>query len=84
MPSEPSTNFPSLVFFLHVFFPPPEGKVELPEDLRELYALYQQEIHASTYTSGLQTAISGGTPYSSGRDFYDNKLPPICQRSSGG
>uniref|UniRef100_A0A8D8F912 Kinesin-like protein KIF19 n=3 Tax=Culex pipiens TaxID=7175 RepID=A0A8D8F912_CULPI len=61
-----------------------EGKVELPEDLRELYALYQQEIHASTYTSGLQTAISGGTPYSSGRDFYDNKLPPIYQRSSGG
>uniref|UniRef100_A0A182YH28 Kinesin motor domain-containing protein n=1 Tax=Anopheles stephensi TaxID=30069 RepID=A0A182YH28_ANOST len=45
-----------------------EGKVEMPEDLRELYALYQQEIHASTYNSGMQTA-SGG--------FYDAKLPPI-------
>uniref|UniRef100_A0A182STL9 Kinesin motor domain-containing protein n=1 Tax=Anopheles maculatus TaxID=74869 RepID=A0A182STL9_9DIPT len=45
-----------------------EGKVEMPEDLRELYALYQQEIHASTYNSGMQTA-SGA--------FYDAKLPPI-------
>lgn len=45
-----------------------EGKVDLPDDLRELYALYQQEIHASTYTSGLYTAS---------RDYYDSKLPPI-------
>lgn len=53
-----------------------EGKVELPEDLRELYALYQQEIHASTYNSGLYTAASRG-------DYYDSKLPPIHQRERG-
>nr|XP_029709616.1 kinesin-like protein KIF19 isoform X2 [Aedes albopictus] len=51
-----------------------EGKVELPEDLRELYALYQQEIHASTYNSGLYTA---------NRDYYDSKLPPIHHRERG-
>lgn len=51
-----------------------EGKVDLPEDLRELYALYQQEIHASTYTSGLYTAS---------RDFYDSKLPPINLKEFG-
>ncbi|XP_053681672.1 kinesin-like protein KIF19 [Sabethes cyaneus] len=51
-----------------------EGKVELPEDLRELYALYQQEIHASTYSSGRHTA---------GRDYAENKLPPIYFRERG-
>ncbi|XP_065072856.1 kinesin-like protein KIF19 isoform X2 [Ochlerotatus camptorhynchus] len=51
-----------------------EGQVDLPEDLRELYALYQQEIHASTYTSGLYTAS---------RDYYDSKLPPINLRELG-
>ncbi|XP_052900960.1 kinesin-like protein KIF19 [Anopheles moucheti] len=50
-----------------------EGKVEMPDDLRELYALYQQEIHANTYNSGINTA-AGGFP----RDaLYDAKLLPI-------
>lgn len=39
-----------------------EGNVELPDELRELYGLYQQEIHAGTVTS---TAA------------YERKLPPI-------
>lgn len=47
-----------------------EGKVELPEELRELYALYQQEIHASTYTGTM----------SSPRDLYERRLPPIYTR----
>ncbi|XP_055586964.1 kinesin-like protein KIF19 [Uranotaenia lowii] len=51
-----------------------EGKVELPEDLRELYALYQQEIHASTYTSGL---------YSRGGYYESSKLPPIYNQEPG-
>uniref|UniRef100_A0A182MZU1 Kinesin motor domain-containing protein n=1 Tax=Anopheles dirus TaxID=7168 RepID=A0A182MZU1_9DIPT len=57
-----------------------EGKVEMPEDLRELYALYQQEIHASTYNSGMQTAAGAGFP----RDaLYDAKLPPIFGHERG-
>lgn len=47
------------------------GNVELPDELRELYSLYQQEIHASTYTGSL----------SSPRELYDRKLPPIYKRS---
>lgn len=47
-----------------------DGKVDLPEDLRELYSLYQQEIHASTYTG----------PISSPRELYERKLPPIYTR----
>lgn len=46
-----------------------EGRVEMPEELKELYSLYQQEIHASTYT---------GTMPPSTRDPYaDRKLPSI-------
>ncbi|XP_055550536.1 kinesin-like protein KIF19 [Wyeomyia smithii] len=51
-----------------------EGRVELPDDLRELYALYQQEIHASTYSSGRHTAGLGSG---------ENKLPPIYFRERG-
>lgn len=47
-----------------------DGKVDLPDELRELYSLYQQEIHASTYNGAL----------SSPRDLYDRKLPPIYGR----
>lgn len=47
-----------------------DGKVELPDELRELYSLYQQEIHASTYNGML----------SSPRELYDRKLPPIYTR----
>lgn len=35
-----------------------DGRVAMPEELRELYALYQQEIHASTYTTGSPTRAS--------------------------
>ncbi|XP_058445584.1 kinesin-like protein KIF19 isoform X2 [Malaya genurostris] len=51
-----------------------EGQVELPDDLRELYSLYQQEIHASTYTNGRQTA---------GCEYSENKLPPIYHKDRG-
>ena len=44
-----------------------EGQVELPDELRELYALYQQEIHASTVSS---TVVTPST-------IYEKKLPPI-------
>ncbi|XP_037027783.1 kinesin-like protein KIF19 isoform X2 [Bradysia coprophila] len=47
-----------------------DGKVDLPEQLRELYSLYQQEIHASTYAG----------PISSPRELYERKLPPIYTR----
>lgn len=47
------------------------GNVELPDELRELYSLYQQEIHASTYAGSLSTP----------REIYERKLPPIYKRS---
>ncbi|XP_058826212.1 kinesin-like protein KIF19 [Topomyia yanbarensis] len=50
------------------------GNVELPDELRELYALYQQEIHASTYTSGRKTA---------GYEYSDSKLPSIYHKDRG-
>ncbi|KAL7731205.1 hypothetical protein ACLKA6_014393 [Drosophila palustris] len=45
-----------------------EGNVELPDELRELYGLYQQEIHA-----GVVTPSTGN---------YDKKLPPIYTAGS--
>ncbi|XP_030563893.1 kinesin-like protein KIF19 [Drosophila novamexicana] len=45
-----------------------EGNVELPDELRELYGLYQQEIHAGVVT-----------PSTSG---YEKKLPPIYTAGS--
>ncbi|CAO1436451.1 unnamed protein product [Diamesa hyperborea] len=50
-----------------------EGKVNISEELKELYSMYQQEIHASTYTNGQARAQS--------RIVYDTKLPPIYSRS---
>ncbi|BES98883.1 KISc [Nesidiocoris tenuis] len=44
-----------------------EGKIQLPMDLLELYTLYQQEIHATTFSTD-----TAGIPYSA----YDT-LPPI-------
>ncbi|TMW54051.1 hypothetical protein DOY81_000837 [Sarcophaga bullata] len=44
-----------------------EGNVELPDELRELYGLYQQEIHAGSVTA---TAA------------YERKLPPIYTAGS--
>ncbi|GAB0092447.1 Kinesin-like protein [Sergentomyia squamirostris] len=52
-----------------------EGKLELPPELKDMYALYQQEIHASTYTSGGGTGATPSTAAS-----YDRKLPPIYKR----
>lgn len=40
-----------------------EGNVELPDELRELYGLYQQEIHAGVVTPSTTN--------------YEKKLPPI-------
>lgn len=48
-----------------------DKKVELPEELRELYAMYQQEIHASIYNPRSNTSY---------RDLYLSKLPPIYTR----
>uniref|UniRef100_A0A1A9WS28 Kinesin motor domain-containing protein n=1 Tax=Glossina brevipalpis TaxID=37001 RepID=A0A1A9WS28_9MUSC len=44
-----------------------EGNVELPDELRELYGLYQQEIHAGTVTATVS---------------YERKLPPIYTAGS--
>uniref|UniRef100_A0A1A9ZK46 Kinesin motor domain-containing protein n=1 Tax=Glossina pallidipes TaxID=7398 RepID=A0A1A9ZK46_GLOPL len=44
-----------------------EGNVDLPDELRELYGLYQQEIHASTVTATVS---------------YERKLPPIYTAGS--
>ncbi|VEN36508.1 unnamed protein product [Callosobruchus maculatus] len=46
------------------------GKIKLPADLQELYQMYQQEIHAATYTD-----------YSvpSSESFSPDKLPPISK-----
>ncbi|ALC45555.1 Kif19A [Drosophila busckii] len=45
-----------------------EGNVELPDELRELYGLYQQEIHAGVVTPGSSN--------------YEKKLPPIYTAGS--
>ncbi|KAI4456335.1 kinesin-related [Holotrichia oblita] len=45
-----------------------ENKIKLPTDLQELYQLYQQEIHASTYTD-----------YNSSATNSAEKLPPISK-----
>lgn len=46
-----------------------EGRVEMPDELKELYSLYQQEIHASTYTGTMPPATRDG--------LADRKLPSI-------
>lgn len=50
-----------------------DGRVEVSDDLKSLYSEYQQEIHASTYTSG--------APRTQSRIVYDMKLPPIYKRT---
>lgn len=50
-----------------------EGNVNISEELKDLYSVYQQEIHASTYTGGAARAQS--------RIVYDTKLPPIYKRT---
>lgn len=50
-----------------------EGNVDISEELKDLYSVYQQEIHASTYTGGAARAQS--------RIVYDTKLPPIYKRT---
>lgn len=48
-----------------------EKHVELPDELREMYAIYQQEIVASIYSPRAS---------SSHRELYQSKLPPIYPR----
>lgn len=45
-----------------------EGKIKLPSDLQELYQMYQQEIHASTYAD-----------YNVSPIVSPDKLPPISK-----
>ncbi|PSN54129.1 hypothetical protein C0J52_09468 [Blattella germanica] len=52
-----------------------EGCVTLPPDLQELYRIYQQEIHAATYTDS-SPSFQSGVPFSSYTRDKD-KLPPI-------
>lgn len=47
-----------------------EVKIKLPPDLQELYQMYQQEIHAATYTDFNPPSTAGVTP---------DKLPPISK-----
>ncbi|XP_048519661.1 kinesin-like protein KIF19 isoform X3 [Dendroctonus ponderosae] len=48
-----------------------EAKVKLPSDLQELYQMYQQEIHAATYTDFNPPSTAGGCSI--------DKLPPISK-----
>lgn len=50
-----------------------DGHVDVSEELKDLYSIYQQEIHASTYTSG--------APRTQSKIVYDTKLPPIYNRT---
>lgn len=47
-----------------------DGKFELPDELKDLYSLYQQEIHASTFVPNVSTP----------RELYEGKLPAIYSR----
>lgn len=54
-----------------------DGRLMLPPDLQNLYAMYQQEIQAATYVdSSLGDLMSPNTSF--GRE----KLPPISSRLS--
>lgn len=46
--------------------------MEISDELKDLYTIYQQEIHASIYTS---------VPRTQSRMVYDTKLPPIYKRT---
>lgn len=52
-----------------------EERVQLPEELKELYSLYQQEIHASSYNNGV--------PFSP-TEFDEKKFPPLRTSSTRG
>lgn len=55
-----------------------EGQVAMPEELKELYALYQQEIHASTYSTGGSPGTGTGYYRTSGSGGSSTqKLPSI-------
>lgn len=54
-----------------------DGRLALPPDLQNLYAMYQQEIQAATYVdSSLGDLVSPITSFGRG------KLPPISSRLS--
>jgi kinesin family member 18/19 len=59
---------------LTIFFCCLDGKVDISDELKELYSVYQQEIHASAFSTG----SSSQRP--SSRFSYDTKLPPIYNR----
>lgn len=48
-----------------------DGRIMLPSDLQDLYSIYQQEIHASTY----ETSVNA--PSATSR--ISSKLPPISR-----
>lgn len=51
-----------------------EGNVELPDELRELYGLYQQEIHAGTVTATAAYERKLPPIYTAGYSFYNEKI----------
>jgi hypothetical protein len=65
-------NFMNIVIYIHNQIVL-DGRVEISDELKDLYTIYQQEIHASVYTSLPRTQQN--------RMVYDTKLPPIYNRS---
>lgn len=64
----------SFIYIKNVSLVSTEKKVDLPEELRELYSMYQQEIHASIYNPRSSSSY---------RELYLSKLPPIYPRGGG-
>lgn len=67
------SRFIKFLFFFSLRLLMQDGRVEVSDELKDLYSIYQQEIHASTYTSG--------APRTQSRLVYDTKLPPIYKRT---
>lgn len=53
-----------------------DGRLTLPPDLQNLYALYQQEIQAATYVDSNLADLTFSSP------TFGAKLPPISSRLS--
>lgn len=56
-----------------------DGRLALPPDLQNLYAMYQQEIQAATYVGSNLGDLAVSPAVSS---FSRDKLPPISSRLS--
>lgn len=52
-----------------------DGRLMLPPDLQNLYAMYQQEIQAATYIDSSLNDLASPTV-----SFSRGKLPPISSR----